>query len=193
MRAAATTYGEHLAAEGRLEAPADVVMLTKAELLAAEPPAGLAETAAKRRAIHAEYRSIELPDVWEGMPEVRQVVATEPEDADIASIVVTGAPVSPGVVEGVAKVIVDPEGDDELEDGEVLVCRTTDPSWASLMMVASALVIDIGGAISHGAIVARELGIPCVIGTRDGSSLLRTGDRIRVDADRGEVTVLARV
>jgi pyruvate,orthophosphate dikinase len=80
---------------------------------------------------------------------------------------------------------------DGIAPGEILVCRTTDPGWASVMMLASALVIDIGGPISHGAIVARELGIPCVIGTRDGTAQLRTGDRLRVDGARGEVTVLA--
>ena len=57
------------------------------------------------------------------------------------------------------------------------------------MMLASALVIDIGGPISHGAIVARELGIPCVIGTRDGTAHIRTGDRLRVDGAKGEVQV----
>ena len=79
----------------------------------------------------------------------------------------------------------------ELEPGEILVCETTDPSWASLFLVASALVIDIGGALSHGAIVARELGVPCVINTRVGTRCLRTGDLLRVDGERGSVTVLA--
>jgi pyruvate,water dikinase len=71
------------------------------------------------------------------------------------------------------------------------VCETTDPSWASLFLVASALVIDIGGALSHGAIVARELGVPCVINTRVGTRRLRTGDLLRVDGHCGMVTVLA--
>jgi pyruvate,orthophosphate dikinase len=94
------------------------------------------------------------------------------------------------VVEGVARLMLDPEND-VLEPGEILVCRTTDPSWASTMMLASALVIDIGGPISHGAIVARELGIPCVIGTRDGTARIRTGDRLRVDGAKGEAVVVS--
>ena len=113
-------------------------------------------------------------------------------DAARSEAVVSGAAVSPGVVEGIAKLILDPDGDDDLEPGEILVCRTTDPSWASLMMVASALVIDIGGAISHGAIVARELGIPCVTGTRNGTQSVRTGDKLRVDGSAGTVEILER-
>ena len=102
---------------------------------------------------------------------------------------ITGLAVSPGVVEGRARVVLD-AATSELEPGEVLVCQTTDPSWASLFLVASALVIDIGGALSHGAIVARELGVPCVINTRLGTHRLRTGDRLRVDGNTGVVTVL---
>ena len=105
---------------------------------------------------------------------------------------ITGLAVSPGVVEGRARVVLD-AATSELEPGEVLVCETTDPSWASLFLVASALVIDIGGALSHGAIVARELGVPCVINTRVGTAVLRTGDRLRVDGDAGRVEVLSSV
>jgi pyruvate,water dikinase len=79
--------------------------------------------------------------------------------------------------------------DDDLQPGEILVCRTTDPSWVSLFLAASAVVIDIGGQLSHGAIVARELGIPCVVNTRDGTRRIRTGDALRVDGTTGQVTI----
>jgi pyruvate,water dikinase len=78
----------------------------------------------------------------------------------------------------------------DVEPGDVLVCATTDPSWASLFLVAAAVVIDIGGPISHGAIVARELGIPCVINTRTGTRQLHTGDLVCVDGDKGTVEVI---
>jgi pyruvate,water dikinase len=100
--------------------------------------------------------------------------------------------VSPGEVEGRARVVMDPDAGIEIEPGEVLVCQTTDPSWASYFLVASALVIDIGGAMSHGAIVARELGIPCVINTRTGTSAISPGDLLRVDGGSGKVEVLER-
>jgi len=72
------------------------------------------------------------------------------------------------------------------------VAPFTDPGWASIMFVSSALVVDIGGALSHAAVVARELGVPCVVNTGDGTRTLRTGDRLRVDGHTGKVTVLAR-
>jgi pyruvate,water dikinase len=93
------------------------------------------------------------------------------------------------VVEGVARVVSDPAFE-EVEPDEILVSATTDPSWSSIMFISSALVVDIGGALSHAAVVARELGIPCVVNTRDGSRLLRTGDLLRVDGGTGTVEVL---
>jgi pyruvate,water dikinase len=95
------------------------------------------------------------------------------------------------VVEGRAVVITDPAMPGEVEVGDVLVSPTTDPSWASILFLVAACVIDVGGPMSHGAIVARELGIPCVINTRDGTKLLRSGDRVRVDGQAGTVEVLA--
>ncbi len=187
-RDAARVCGALLCRDGILTDPEDVFWLTVDELTAPLLPHGVGALVATRRAVTDEYRTLGIPEGWQGAPEPF-ALATTTERVDGT---VSGAAVSPGVVEGVARLILDPEGDDELEPGEILVCRTTDPSWASLMMVASALVIDVGGAISHGAIVARELGIPCVIGTRTGTQMLRTGDRIRVDGARGVVEVLDR-
>jgi pyruvate,water dikinase len=188
-RTAARVIGAELAAQGVLEDPEDVFMFTIDELLRPDLRDREWGVIAERRATRAEYKQLDVPEFWDGMPEPFPV-ATGAERAEVA---VTGAAVSPGVVEGVARLILDPDGDEDLEPGEILVCRTTDPSWASLMMVASALVIDIGGPISHGAIVARELGIPCVTGTRTGTSAIRTGDRLRVDGGAGTVEILDRV
>jgi pyruvate,water dikinase len=100
----------------------------------------------------------------------------------------SGVGVSEGVVEGRVRVVHDP-GVDEFEPDEILVCHTTDPAWAPFFQIAAAAVIDIGGPISHGAIVARELGLPCVINTKTGTRLLRTGMHVRVDGRAGVVTV----
>ena len=75
---------------------------------------------------------------------------------------------------------------------EVLVAPTTDPSWSAIMFVSSALVVDIGGALSHAAVVARELEIPCVVNTRDGTKAIQTGDRVRVDGEAGTIEILER-
>ena len=80
----------------------------------------------------------------------------------------------------------------DVEPGEVLVCPTTDPSWASILFLSAALVVDIGGPLSHAAVVAREMGIPCVIGTGNGTAILRAGDHVRVDGTAGTVEVLRR-
>lgn len=187
-RDAARACGEVSTRDGVLTEPDDVFWLTIDELTGASLPSDVASLIATRRAVTEEYRQLGIPEGWQGTPEPFTLQPPKERSDDP----VTGAAVSPGLVEGTAKLILDPDGDDELQPGEILVCRTTDPSWASLMMVASALVIDIGGAISHGAIVARELGIPCVIGTRTGTQVLRTGDRIRVDGERGVVEILQR-
>jgi pyruvate,water dikinase len=84
----------------------------------------------------------------------------------------------------------DPDDVAEFEPGDILVCETTDPSWVVLFQLAGAVVIDVGGAMSHGAIVARELGLPCVINTRTGTSVIADGDRIRVDGTAGRVDIL---
>jgi phosphoenolpyruvate synthase/pyruvate phosphate dikinase len=87
------------------------------------------------------------------------------------------------------KVVIDPNAA-EVEEGEILVCKATDPSYGTLFMFAAGLVIDVGAPSSHGAIVARELGIPCVINTRVGTRTLKDGDLVRVDGGTGIVNVL---
>jgi pyruvate,water dikinase len=100
-----------------------------------------------------------------------------------------GLGVSAGVVEARARVVLD-AADLDFEPGEILVAPYTDPSWAPLMFTAAALVVDIGGELSHAAVVARELGVPCVMGTGNGTRRLRTGDLLRVDGRTGVVEVL---
>jgi pyruvate,water dikinase len=183
-RAACRALGTVLAADGVLAAADDVRYLTVDELLGGLGPE-VRERVEERRAAYREYRGYRLPDRWTGAPVA--IAAEEPHGDDGSPI--TGMPVSSGRVEGVARVVSDPHRD-ELEVDEILVCETTDPSWASFFLVASAVVIDIGGPISHGAIIAREMGIPCVINTRNGSRRIRSGQRVRVDGDAGTVEIL---
>jgi len=186
-RAPARALGRRLAAEGVLDDPDDARYLTVDELLGA-PPTDAASVVAERRRRYEEYCGYRLPDRWTGQP-VPIPIEGWADDPSGAAAPVTGIPVSPGVVEGVARVIADPHTE-ELGIDEILICETTDPSWASFFLIASAVVIDIGGPLSHGAIIARELGIPCVINTRTGTRRLRTGQRIRVDGVAGTVEVL---
>jgi pyruvate,water dikinase len=88
-------------------------------------------------------------------------------------------------------VIVDPATED-LEPGEILVCRATDPGWTSLFHLAGGVAVDMGGTMSHAAIIARELGIPCLTCTVDGTRRVRTGDLVRLDGDAGSLEILER-
>ncbi|WAJ43306.1 PEP-utilizing enzyme [Mycobacterium sp. Aquia_216] len=188
MRAGARAIGASLAEEGVLDDAENVFFLTLDELLT-DPRVQRGDVIAERRKLYDRYRSLDLPPTWQGnptpLPLDRHDQSTERVD------IVSGMGVSPGTAEGTVRVVHDAGDDqaDEFEPGDILVCRITDPSWAPLLSVAAAVVIDIGGSLSHGAIVARELGIPCVINTVDGSRRLRTGDRVMVDGEAGTVRV----
>ena len=107
-----------------------------------------------------------------------------------ASDEVRGFGASSGIVEGPARVLMDVNQIGEIRDGEILVCPVTAPSWAPVFGKIKAAVSDIGGSMSHAAIVAREYGMPAVVGTGDATKRIRTGQRIRVDGDRGTVQVV---
>jgi phosphohistidine swiveling domain-containing protein len=183
LRASARRIGELLAAQGVLAGPDDVFFLTDDEVTATRP-ANVQDLIARRRARYDHYLAVELPSEWAGRPAPIDLSVSDGE-----SDVITGVGVSPGVVEGCARVVIDPDFD-EVEPGEILVAASTDPSWASIMFISAALVVDIGGALSHAAIVARELGVPCVVNTGTGSRRIRTGDRCRVDGKTGTITIL---
>jgi pyruvate,water dikinase len=103
-----------------------------------------------------------------------------------------GLAASPGAAEGVARVVHQVEELDQLEDGEILVCPLTAPSWSIVFARIAAAVSDGGGIMSHAAIVSREYGLPAVVATGVGTRVLHTGDRLRVDGGTGVVTILER-
>lgn len=100
-----------------------------------------------------------------------------------------GSPVSPGSATGRVRVVLDPR-QAGLLPGEILVCRGTDPSWTPLFLTASGLVMEVGGLMTHGAVVAREYGIPAVVGVDQATERLRTGQLISVNGSSGEIRVL---
>jgi pyruvate,water dikinase len=118
---------------------------------------------------------------------VREWLSSE----DGRSTPLTGMSGSPGVVEGTARVLLDSDGAHELQKGEILVAPTTSTSWTPVFGTIAGAVLDVGGVMCHAAIVAREYGLPAVVGTGVGTKRIRTGDRIRVDADAGVVTILS--
>ena len=101
-----------------------------------------------------------------------------------------GAAASPGVVEGIARVVASVDQIADVRDGEILVCGSTSPAWAPIFPKIRATVTDVGGVMSHAAIVCREYGLPAVVGTGRATSQIRTGQTIRVDGSAGIVTIL---
>ncbi|CQD17553.1 PEP-utilizing protein [Mycobacterium lentiflavum] len=189
-RCAARIIGNHLADAGHLADPEDVFFLTYDELVggatAGEPDA-LRELVLARKADHEQFQRLDVPDRWIGNPTPTEALpAVEDDRPGIGEL--TGIGVCGGEVTGTARVIFDPDHAD-LDDGDILVCPTTDPSWTPLFMLADALVIDTGGVMSHGAIVARELGVTCVINSKRGTRDIPEGAQITVDGTTGRVII----
>lgn len=185
-RASARRLGECLVREGELDDCEDVFFLTVPELTGSLPTDARA-LIKERREAHDRYLGLDLPSQWVGQPVPAPRQPCGPA-ADRPKVV-TGTGVNAGTVTGRARVVLDPS-DADIEDGEILVARITDPGWAALIFLSAGLVVDIGGTLSHAAVVSRELGIPCVVDTRIGTEALRTGDLIRVDGGTGTVEVL---
>jgi pyruvate,water dikinase len=114
--------------------------------------------------------------------------ATGAESADVGAVLVTGLPAAPGIVTGRIRVLRTPSEGSSLEDGEILVAPMTSPDWMPVMRRAGALVTDSGGITCHAAIVSRELGVPCIVGTARATEVLRDGMVVTVDAVHGTVS-----
>ena len=104
--------------------------------------------------------------------------------------VLTGVAGSPGVARGIARVVLDPAEPGDLGPGDILVAPCTDPSWTPLFMTSAAVVVNVGGQISHAVIVSRELGVPCVVSVTDATERIPNGALIEVDGDTGSVTIV---
>lgn len=192
VRAALLTSGATLVAQGVLDAADDLFYLSAAELEAlgrGEQEDWRGRVQARREAAQREAGRRQIPRLllsdghafYEGVR--RDGVGDVPG-------ALTGAPVSPGVAEGVVHVVLDPAGV-HLTPGEILVCPGTDPAWTPLFLAASALVMEVGGLMTHGSVVAREYGIPAVVGVHQATTRLQTGQRIRVDGSAGLITLLS--
>jgi len=184
VRAAARRLGQNLAAAGVL-ADAEDIFFTTIEEHRAGLPANLSELIAERRRTRRRYEGLAIPQSFRGLP----AIVRPHVDGDAVAIEGTGA--SPGVVVGLARVVTDAAGA-HIEEGEILVAHDTDPGWASMMFLSCGLVADIGGIMSHTAVVARELGIPCIVNTKHASKSLKTGDKIMIDGASGTIEILER-
>ncbi|MEO8611031.1 MAG: PEP/pyruvate-binding domain-containing protein [Chloroflexota bacterium] len=188
-RTALLGYGQELVKQGALEC-ADDIFFVPLEILkraAGGDIAALKSTiSVNRAAFEREQMRKQMPRVLLSTGEAYYEGIGEVTDSEHD---LTGDAVSSGVVEGIARVIFDPHGA-RVEPGEILVCPSTDPGWTPLFLTAGGLVMEIGGMMTHGSIVAREYGIPAVVGVHQATTRLKTGQRLRVDGNRGHVTVM---
>ncbi len=112
----------------------------------------------------------------------------QPGTSGLARDTLQGTPASPGIVTAPARVILDPHGAN-LVPGEILVAPSTDPGWTPLFLTAGGLVMEMGGAMAHGAIVAREYGIPAVVGVPQSTERITTGMILTVDGSAGTIFI----
>ena len=193
MRRAVLRIGEALADRGVIADPDDVFFLTRAEVLAALDGAPLPATidVAGRRSVRTEQIRLVPPRlvgrvnpmiqrVWDSFP---GLIGARPSDQALVS----GVPASAGRATGLVRVIRGPDEFDQLQSGEILVAPLTAPAWTPLFTRAAAVVTDVGSAAAHASIIAREYGIPAVVGCGDATARLRTGMRVTVDGSTGNV------
>ena len=184
-RALLWPVGEALRQAGSLSEAADLFLLTFPEVHAALAGADQ----------RAQVRERQATFDWElgrrHVPLVLLSDGTEPawvRKFDREGAALRGTPASPGRVTALARVILDPE-EAQLAPGEILVAPSTDPGWTPLFLKAAGLVMEVGGAMAHGAIVAREYGIPAVVAVADATTRIATGDRLTVDGTTGTVVI----
>lgn len=186
LRRALLELGARLRSAGVLDEAHAVFHLRLEELASIDGGGSLAPGEAARWHGIVRARSAKREELA-GVPLLDLDAAFAPR-APEGNALLRGTPASRGTATGTVRLIRGPEGFGELRAGEILVCPYTNPSWTPLFQRAAAVVVDTGGLGSHTAIVAREYGIPAVMGTRTGTKVLADGDRVTVDGGTGRIT-----
>jgi len=202
MRVVLISIGKKLVKEGVLDQPDDVIFLKYNELryllgdLKGYDARSIVKKRREERKASYKFRpadfigtatesQLAFPylNLW-GFPE--KLTRAKAEKGQV-----TGLAASPGVIEGIAKVVMSIDEFDQVNPGDIMVCQMTNPAWTPLFAVIAGIVTDAGGVVSHPAVMAREFGIPAVIGTSVATLKIKTGDRIRVDGGKGLVEILS--
>jgi pyruvate,water dikinase len=215
VRRATLELGARLTDSGRIADPSDMFFLFKPELFEVMESGGesrwadLAAMVPDRRAYfqHWRERGPSLPTMLGTIPDTvpdpimievfglsghfLETLRGGPADGSGSGVVeIRGFPAAKGVAEGVARVITTVTDLHTVQPGEVLVCGGTTTEWTPAFGIILACVCDTGGSLTHAAIVSREYGIPCVVGTAVATTMIKTGDRVRVDGRAGTIQVL---
>lgn len=177
--------GRHLASEDILDRPEDVWFLHKEELFAALDGDPIEVDIEARRREVAFHDTFDEPPLLTSEGETPRG-AVDRTDVPDGALVGTG--VSTGIIEGPAKVVHDPT-EATVEGGEILVAPSADPGWTPLFLNAAGMVVEVGGHVSHGALVAREYGLPAVVSVSEATERIETGQRVRIDGAQGIVEI----
>ena len=156
------------------------------------PSARIISRALRRRRIYPTLMNLKYEEIFMGYPEALVNDGDQDgndEDSSSEQIVLTGTPVGRGTHQGVARVVTSLEEANQIKNGEVLVVPYTDIGWSPYFPLIGGLVTEVGGLVSHGAVIAREYGLPCVVGCKKATHKIITGDRIAIDGKTGQVTV----
>jgi phosphohistidine swiveling domain-containing protein len=179
--------GRRWTERGLIDQPADIFFLTLDEAAEVAPsPRSMLDLVAERRAEFESNKGRAWPDIIRGGEEL---LAEGRETAEVLEGQLRGLGASPGVATGVTRVIHGPEEFGKLRNGDILVAPLTNPVWTPLFAIAGGVVTEVGGMLSHGAIVAREYGIPAVMGIPGATELVPEGEMVRVDGNRGIVAL----
>jgi pyruvate,water dikinase len=203
VRLVLIAIGKKLVEQGHLDDPNDVVFFRYNELrvFMADPSSMDGRAIVAQRKAEREKAYSYRPRDWIGTATKSQLAFPYlnlwgfpdkfyRKQAAVAGQI-AGIGASPGVVEGIARVVLKEEQFDEVRAGDILVCQMTNPAWVVLFTKIVGLVTDAGGTVSHPAVLSREFGIPAVVGTTVATSQIKSGDRIRIDGTKGIVEILA--
>jgi pyruvate,water dikinase len=170
---------------GNLLSDADLIyFLTHEEigkLIAGD--ASLLPLAVRRRKAYAIQEELSFDDTYIGKP-IADLFDVEQSDG-----VLKGVPVSNGECEGVVRVVYSAEDANQLQKGEIMVVRFTDVGWTPYYSIVNGLITEIGSSLSHGAVVAREYGLPTIVNVKGATKILKNGDYIKMDASKGTVVI----
>ncbi|RJG27029.1 phosphoenolpyruvate synthase [Paenibacillus thiaminolyticus] len=188
-RKAVLELGDDLAAQGVLNERNDIFFLAlpeMKEILNGSFEEDVPSLIAARKESFKHYQRLQPPRVFTSEGEI---IEGRLDSGDAPEGALIGLPVSPGIVEGRARVVLDPSKA-ALKEGEILVAPFTDPGWTPLFQQAKGLITEIGGMMTHGSVIAREYGIPAIVGVDRATTLIRDGELLRLDGTTGYVIVL---
>ena len=179
--------GELLAESGSIDEASHIYFLRHEEIAdcLGDDSNAFARIAAQRQQVFDVQSGYRFADVFTGKPQPLPPNSLVAEDGTIS-----GLPVSTGVVEGTACVALNPSEAQALKPGDILIAPITDIGWTPYFRLIAGLATDIGSSVSHGAVIAREYALPALVNTGNGTSVIKSGDYIRLDANQGRIEIL---